>query len=182
MCSSDLAQLLLRSGDHSWNSGMFIWKVETIMAEIEKQMPGLFHAVNEIVAAWNTPAQEEVVRAQWNGLKSQTIDYGIMEKAKNVYVLSAEFGWSDLGTWKSLYEELEHDAEGNAVVGKNVLLDKTSNCIVNLPDDQLAVLQGLENYIVVYSDNVLLICPKDDEQQVRNLVNDVKLKKGDKYI
>ena len=81
-----------------------------------------------------------------------------------------------------MYEELPHDEAGNATVGQNIILDKTSNCIVNLPNDKLAVIQGLENYIVVYSDNVLLICPKDDEQQVRNLVNDVKIKKGDRYV
>jgi mannose-1-phosphate guanylyltransferase len=105
-----------------------------------------------------------------------------MEKAKNVYVLSAEFGWSDLGTWKSLYEQLPHDEKGNASVGPPALLDHTSNCIINMPKDKLAVIQGLENFIIVETDNVLLICPKDDEQQVRNLVNEVKMKKGEKYV
>jgi mannose-1-phosphate guanylyltransferase len=104
-----------------------------------------------------------------------------MEKAKNVYVLSAEFGWSDLGTWRSLYEHIPHDQDENATVG-TIIMENSSGCIVNISKDRLAVIQGLKDYIVVESDNVLLICHKDDEQQVRNLVNDVKLKKGDKYI
>ena len=94
----------------------------------------------------------------------------------------AEFGWSDLGTWKSLYEQLPHDTNGNAIVGPHVMVDNTKNCIVNMSNNKLAVIQGLENFIVVETDNVLLICPKDDEQGVRNLVNDVKLKKGEKYV
>jgi mannose-1-phosphate guanylyltransferase len=105
-----------------------------------------------------------------------------MEKAKNVYVMSADFGWSDLGTYGSLYEHILHDANDNAVVGKNVMLYDTRNCIINVPDNKLVVLQGLDDYIVVNSGDILLICKKQDEQQIRQFVNDVKLTKGERYV
>ncbi|HQK98949.1 MAG TPA: mannose-1-phosphate guanylyltransferase, partial [Bacteroidia bacterium] len=105
-----------------------------------------------------------------------------MEKAKNVHVMSAEFGWSDLGTYGSLYEHVKHDEHKNAIVGKSVLTYDTYNCIVNVPKDKLVVLQGLDDYIVVESDNILLVCRKTDEQQIRQFVSDVKMKKGDKFV
>ena len=105
-----------------------------------------------------------------------------MEKAKNVHVMSSEFGWSDLGTWGSMYEHVKHDENANAIVGKNVMLYDTTNCVVNMPKDKLVVLQGLDDYIVVESDNILLVCKKTDEQMIRQFVNDVKLQKGEKYV
>jgi len=106
-----------------------------------------------------------------------------MEKADNVYVFAADFGWSDLGTWGSLYERIPHNEEENAVIGKKVKMYDSKNCIVNVPDDKLVVLQGLDNYIVVESDGILLVCKKDEEQQIRQFVNDLTLEKeGDKYI
>lgn len=178
----DMAKFFLKSGEFLWNAGIFLWKAESIMKAFHEYLPDMFLLFEEGNKVYNTPEEADFIKKAYEKCTNISIDYGIMEKAKNVYVLSAEFGWSDLGTWKSLYEELPHDESGNATVGQNILLDKTSNCIVNLPNDKLAVIQGLENYIVVYSDNVLLICPKDDEQQVRNLVNDVKIKKGDRYV
>ena len=105
-----------------------------------------------------------------------------MEKANNVHVISAEFGWSDLGTYGSLYEHIKHDDNQNAIVGKHVMTYDTKNCIVNVPKDKLVVLQGLDDYIVVESDSILLVCKKSDEQQIRQFVNDVKLKRGDKFV
>ena len=105
-----------------------------------------------------------------------------MEKASNVYVRSSIIGWSDLGTWGSLYDHIKHDELGNATVGKNVMLYDTENSIVHVPKNKLVVLQGLKDYIVVESDNILLICKKVDEQQIRNFVNDVKVQKGDKFV
>ncbi len=96
--------------------------------------------------------------------------------------MSADFGWSDLGTYGSLYEHIRHDVNDNAVVGKNVMTYATNNCIINVPKDKLVVIQGLDGYIVVESDNTLLICPIKDEQQIRQFVNDVKLNKGEKYV
>lgn len=178
----EMAKFFLKSGEFLWNAGIFLWRADAVLRAFSEHLSDMHLLFEEGKGKYNTPQEPEFIKAVYEKCTNISIDYGILEKAKNVFVLSAEFGWSDLGTWKSLYEHLPHDEAGNAVVGPNVMLDKTTNCIVNLPKDQLAVIQGLENYIVVYSDNVLLICPKDDEQQVRNLVNDVKLKKGDKYI
>ena len=105
-----------------------------------------------------------------------------MEKAKNVFVRSSIIGWSDLGTWGSLYTHIKKDKERNASIGKNVILYNSKNCIVHVPKDKLVVLQGLEDYIVVESDGVLMVCKKEDEQQIRNFVNDVKMNKGEKFV
>ncbi len=105
-----------------------------------------------------------------------------MEKSENVYVLSVDFGWSDLGTWGSLYTIREKDENQNAVVGSNVMLYDTKNCIINMPDDKLVVLQGLDDYIVVEQDGILLVCRKEDEQKIRQFVNDVKIEKGEKFV
>ena len=105
-----------------------------------------------------------------------------MEKAENVYVLAVDFGWSDLGTWGSLYEIRNKDAHENAVMGNNVMLYESKNCIVNVPKDKLVVLQGLDNYIVVEDNNTLLVCRKEDEQHIRQFVTDVKLEKGEKFV
>ena len=105
-----------------------------------------------------------------------------MEKATNVYVRSSIFGWSDLGTWGSLHEQIEKDKNNNAIVGRNIITYDCNNCIVQVPKEKLVVLQGLEDFIVVESEGVLMICKKQDEQQIRNFVNDVKVKKGEKFV
>jgi len=105
-----------------------------------------------------------------------------MEKADNVYVLKSDFGWSDLGTWGSLFDTRTKNKNGNTIVGKNVMAYDSKNCIVNIPDDKLVVMQGLSDYIVVESDNILLICKMSDEQQIRQFVTDVKMEKGEQYV
>ncbi len=178
----EMAKFFLKSGEFLWNAGIFLWSAKTILKSIEDLMPDMYSIFKDGELLYNTEREQEYIKEAYAQCKNISIDYGIMEKAKNVFVLSAEFGWSDLGTWKSLYEQLPHDPKGNAIVGPHVMVDNTSNCIINMPKDKLAIIQGLENFIVVQTENVLLICPKDDEQQVRNLVNDVKLKKGEKFV
>jgi mannose-1-phosphate guanylyltransferase len=114
--------------------------------------------------------------------RSISIDYGVMEKASNVYVLASEFGWSDLGTWGSLYEHKPKDENLNAIAGDNVMTYNTSKCIINVPPDKLVVLQGLDDYIVVEDDDILLICKKKDEQKIRDIVKDVRIEKGEEYV
>ena len=178
----EMAKFFLKSGEFLWNSGIFLWNCKAILQAFEKNLPDMYTLFQEGNIVYNTPEESTFIRKAYEKCTNISIDYGVMEKAKNVFVLSAEFGWSDLGTWKSLYEQLPHDKKENAVVGPHVMLDNTSNCVINIPANKLAVIQGLENFIIVDTDQVLLICPKDDEQQIRNLVNDVKLKKGDKFI
>jgi mannose-1-phosphate guanylyltransferase len=134
------------------------------------------------IGQYGTPDEPTFINEAYGICKSISIDYGIMEKAGDVYVLAVDFGWSDLGTWGSLYENRSKDENGNAIVGKNVMLFESSNCIVNMPQDKLVVLEGLNDYIVVESENVLLVCRKSDEQLIRQFVNDVRLEKGEKYI
>ena len=105
-----------------------------------------------------------------------------MEKAQNVYVMESDFGWSDLGTWGSLYDIRNKDTDGNAIIGNNVIPFNSKNCIVNMPEDKLVVLQGLDDYIVVESDGILLICKKSEEQNIREIVNKVKLEKGNQFV
>ena len=114
--------------------------------------------------------------------KSISIDYAIMELADNVYVFISDLGWSDLGTWGSLFDVRQKDENNNTLMGKNVMMFETANCIINIPEDKLVVLQGLDDFIVAESDNVLLICKKTDENQLRKIVNEIKLTKGEAYI
>jgi mannose-1-phosphate guanylyltransferase len=178
----EMAQQFLESGDFFWNAGIFIWSLNSILAAFEKFLPEMIEAFNKGLGLYNTPAEAEFIKNTYANCRSISIDYGVMEKADNVYVLCSDFGWSDLGTWGSLYENRQKNEQGNAVIGKNVLMYDSRNCIVNMPKDKLVVLQGLEDYIVVESENVLLVCKKQDEQQIRQFVNDVKIEKGEHFV
>jgi mannose-1-phosphate guanylyltransferase len=178
----EMAKFFLQSGDFLWNSGIFVWSVKSVMRAFEKHAPAMDAIFREGKDVYNTPKEAEFIEKAYATCKSISIDYAIMEKADNVYVRSSIIGWSDLGTWGSLYDHIKHDDNRNAVVGKNVMVYDSKNCIVNVPKDKLVIMQGLEDYIVVESDGILLICKKEDEQQIRNFVNDVKVSKGDKYV
>lgn len=178
----ELANTFLQSGDFLWNSGIFIWSLKSIMKAFEYHLEEVDVLFKQGIGKYGAPGEREFISNTYTICKSISIDYGIMESASNVYVLAADFGWSDLGTWGSLYENRPRDNNGNAIVGKNVLTYESANCIVNMPNDKVVVLEGLNDYIVVDSDNVLLICRKTDEQQIRQYVNDVMLEKGEKYV
>jgi mannose-1-phosphate guanylyltransferase len=178
----EIARSFLESGDFLWNSGIFIWSLKSIMSAFEEHLEDVDKLFKEGIGKYNTPAEELFIRDTYAVCSNISIDYGIMEKATNVYVLSVDFGWSDLGTWGSLFSIREKDTSNNAVVGDKVMLYNTKNCIVNVPEDKLVVLQGLEGYIVVEEDGTLLVCRKEDEQQIRQFVNDVKVEKGEKYV
>jgi mannose-1-phosphate guanylyltransferase len=178
----EMAKFFLQSGDFLWNSGIFIFSTQSIIRAFEKYLPDMASIFANGQKAYNTPKEKEFIAQAYTSCKNISIDYAIMEKADNVYVRSSIIGWSDLGTWGSLYDHIKKDGDGNAVVGKNVMLYQSKNCIVNVSKDKLVVMEGLEDYIVVESDNIILICKKQDEQQIRNFVNDVKVSKGDKFI
>lgn len=178
----EMAKFFLQSGDFLWNAGIFIWNVRTIIKAFESYLPDMDAIFKEGIPYYNTPQENEFIRNVYANCKNISIDYGIMEKADNVFVRSSIIGWSDLGTWGSLYTHIPKDDNQNAIVGKNVLMYESSNCIINMPKDKLAVIQGLDDYIVVEAEGVLLICKKQDEQQIRTFVNDVKVLKGDKFV
>ena len=172
-----MALQFIDSGDFLWNSGIFIWKAETVILAIRKHLRDMYDIFESGNEYYNTDKESEFIDRVFPGCKNISIDYGIMEKSENVYVCPADFGWSDLGTWGSLYTHLEMDESKNGVIGSNVILYNSSGNIVNVPKDKLVVLQGLDGYIVVESNNTLLVCKKDDEQLIKQFVTDVKRKK-----
>jgi len=178
----EIAKTFLKSGDFLWNAGIFVWSAKSILKAFSMYLPEIHALFNEGQQVYNTSEESEFINKTYSICRSISIDYGIMEKADNVYVYISDFGWSDLGTWGSLYENRNKDQQGNAIVGKNVMMYNTENCIVNMPNKKLAVIQGLEDYIVVDSDNILLICKKIDEQHIRTFVNDVMIQKGEIFV
>jgi mannose-1-phosphate guanylyltransferase len=178
----EMAVSFLQSGDFLWNSGIFIWSVKSILNAFKIHLPEVGNLFAEGANLYNTDKEAEFIRSAYAVCKSISIDYGVMEKASNVYVYAADFGWSDLGTWGSLFEIRSKDNNNNSIIGKNVLSYNSNNCIVHMPKDKIVVLQGLDDYIVVEDDNTLLICRKSDEQQIRQFVNDVMILKGDQFV
>jgi mannose-1-phosphate guanylyltransferase len=178
----EMAESFLQSGDFLWNAGIFVWSLKSILDAFEKHLPEINLLFKEGCSKLNTEKEAEFIKQTYTLCKSISIDYGVLEKADNVHVIRSDFGWSDLGTWGSLFETRTKNAEGNAVVGKNVMMYDSNNCIVNMPADKLVVLQGLDDYIVVESDNILLVCKKSDEQLLRKFVNDVLIEKGEQFV
>ena len=176
----EMAKFFLQSGDFLWNAGIFIWSVKSIVKAYQKQLPDMAGAFSSV--KYNTSKEEDGIKMAYAACKNISVDYGILEKADNVYVRSSIIGWSDLGTYGSLYNHMGKDANDNAIVGKNVMMYDSRNCIVNISKDKLVVVEGLQDYIIVESDDKILICKKQDEQRIRDFVNDVKLKKGEKFI
>lgn len=178
------AEQLLRAGDHSWNSGMFVWKAEAILAEIQKQMPELSEAILTIADAWDNSQRDEIVGSHWTPLKSQTIDYGIMENAERVAVLPAGgLGWSDVGSWDSLFEVMFPDINGNIPVNvQHLLLDTHNTLIYGKNDERLIVTIGLDDFVVVDAGDVLMICKTDQAQKVKDVVEHLKKHKQEKYL
>lgn len=178
----EMAKFFLQSGEFVWNSGIFLWNFNSIRNALKQFLPEHDALFSEGMEVYNTPAEEEFIQKAYEHVTNISIDFGVMEKAKNVYVMAADFGWSDLGTWGSLFEHIPKDANQNALVGKHIMMYDSRNCIVHVPKDKLVVLQGLDDYIVVESNDVLLVCRKEDEQQIRQFVNDVKMQKSEKFV
>jgi len=176
------ANSFLASGDFLWNAGIFVWSLKSILKALETHLPNVNKIFKAGAEQYNTGVEQDFVNEAFTSCENISIDYGVMEKSDNVYVMPSDFGWSDLGTWGSLYSIRGKDENANTMVGNNILSYNTKNCIVNMPQDKLVVIQGLEDYIVVEDDGVLLICKKADEQQIRQFVDDVGKKKGKKYI
>jgi mannose-1-phosphate guanylyltransferase len=178
----ELAKVFFESGDFFWNSGIFIWNVKTILEAFGKYLPDITTRFNLGSGKYNTPEEQAFIREQYPICQNISIDYGIMEKADNVYMLVADFGWSDLGTWGSLYDLTEKDEQCNAALKCQSLFIESSNNLITLPDDKLAVIQGMNDYIIVESDNVLLICQKSEEQRIKQFVADVNMKFGQEFM
>ncbi len=180
--NTELAEAFIASGDFLWNAGIFTWKVKNIIAAFEKHLPEIYELFASEKDKFNTPEEAEAIESIYAQCTNISIDFAIMEKAENVYVIPASFSWSDLGTWNSAWENKEKDYFGNAVVGNNVMVIDANNCMVHVPDNKLVLLQGLKDYIIVDTKDVLFICKKDKEQEIKEYVAEVKRNKGDKFL
>ncbi len=178
----DLAKVFVESGEFYWNSGLFLWNVNSILKAIEHLLPELSAKLSAGEPAYGTPQERTFIEENFPACPNVSIDFGVMEKADNVYVSLGDFGWSDLGTWGSLYDLSDKDANGNAALVAQTILYHCKNNIVALPKDKLAVIDGLEGYLIAESGNVLLICKKDEEHAIRKYVNDTQIKMGEEYI
>ncbi len=178
----ELAKTFLLSGDFLWNAGIFIWKVSTIIERFEMHQPEIYEIFSAEKEKFNTPEEQEALQKIYPLCTSISIDYAIMEKADNVFVIPSSFGWSDLGTWASAYDNLEKDYLGNAIAGDKVMVIDSTQCMISAPHEKLLVLQGLNDFIVVDTTDVLLICKKEKEQEIKEYVAEVKRNIGDKYL
>jgi mannose-1-phosphate guanylyltransferase len=180
--NTELAKSFISSGEFLWNSGLFITTAAVMNAAFQKHLPDIHQIFESGKNLLDSPAEPQFLEQAYTRCTNISIDYGIIEKASNVSVIPSEFGWSDLGTWGSLYENMHHDAGGNAVVGKRTIISNTENSIIHLPKEKVAVIHGIDNCIIVESDGILLVCRKDAEQEIRQLVNQVKVEFGDGFI
>ncbi|MBI3883042.1 MAG: mannose-1-phosphate guanylyltransferase [Sphingobacteriales bacterium] len=178
----DLAETFLLSGDFLWNAGIFVWQVKNIIKGFEKFLPELHELFDAEKMHFNSTEEQQAIERIYPQCVNTSIDYGVMEKADNVYVIPSSFGWSDLGTWTSAYDNIEKDYLDNAVAGKNVVIIDATRNVVHVDHQKLVLLQGLDDFIVVDTKDVLLICKKDKEQAIKEYVAEIKRNKGDKYI
>lgn len=178
----ELAKVFLESGEFYWNSGLFIWNVNSIIKAFEEFLPELVVKFKTDENIYCTEKERAFISENFPACPNVSIDFGIMEKADNVFVLMGDFGWSDLGTWGSLYDLSEKDENNNVAINCSTLLYESKDNIVVLPEGKLAVLQNMEGYLIAESDNVLLICKKDEEHSIRKFVNDAQIKMGEDYI
>lgn len=178
------AEAYLESGEYLWNAGIFIWKASQLIGELALYSPTL----NEILArgeqVYNTDGEEDFLLHNYPTCENISIDYAVMEKSKSVYVLPVDFGWSDLGTWTSVYGIAAKDEWGNVLIPdpENIILYNSKNCMVNVPSFKRVVIKDLDDYIVVESNNTLMICPKSAEQEVKQVVADASARFGESYV
>jgi mannose-1-phosphate guanylyltransferase len=175
-----LAKELVACGQYLWNSGMFIWRTSSILREIQQYLPNLYHGLQEISSALNTSREPEVIGRVYANLDAISIDKGVMEKADKIAVIPCQLGWNDVGSWTSLYDLLPTDTSGNIIIGKHISID-SYGCLIISPDKLVATI-GLKDIIVIDTEDALLICPKDQGQRVRDLIEELKKKGLEQYL
>ncbi|MCD8176056.1 MAG: mannose-1-phosphate guanylyltransferase [Tannerellaceae bacterium] len=179
----ELAKIFQESGEFFWNSGLFVWNVKTIHTAFNKYLPDVSARFDLGVDKFNTEQERAFIQENFAYCLNISIDYGIMEKADNVYMLCVDFGWADLGIWGSLYELADKDEQDNAILtsSRTMMYESSGNLVALNNPDKLVVVQGVNDCIIVESDNVLMICKKEDEQRIKQFVADVQLKYGKEY-
>lgn len=178
----ELAQKFIQSGDFLWNSGIFIWSAKNILNSFQEYLPEMYNVFSKLEKYLNTDEEVQEINKVYPTLQKVSIDVGIMEKDENVYVIPSEFGWSDLGTWLSLYEQAKKDENKNVFLGKNILTYNSTGNIVYTQQEKVVVLDGLNDYMVVDTPNALLVSPIKNNQEVKTYVTDLKLSKKDRFI
>lgn len=181
--NEDLAKQFIESGDFLWNSGIFIWSIPTLMKEMQFHMSDIYSTFEKGLNLFGTEKEKEFVQEIYPTCENESIDYGLLEKSKDVYVIPSDFGWSDLGTWGSLFQLSEKEKKNNnAIYNEQTITYNSKNNLIRVPKNKLAVVEGLEDYIIVDEDDRLLICKLENEQLIKSFVNDIKLKFGDKHL
>ncbi len=176
--NAELAQVFIDSGDFFWNSGIFLWSLASIQSAFTKHL----NDVAQLFIPQKKLGEDDFIQKAYAACKSISIDYGILEKSDNVFMIGGSFGWSDLGTWSAMFDNSEKTANNNLVRGDNIFTYDTENTIIVMPNNKLAVVDGLKDYIVSESDNTLLICRRENEQNVKQFVTDIQLKNKDEFI
>lgn len=177
----ELAEMFYKSGEFLWNAGIFIWNVKAILEAFETHLLEMYETMTSVKHSLLTEKGEKAIRNIYGTVQFISIDKGVMEKASNVYVIPSSFGWSDLGTWKSLYDNSPKDESGNTKKGKPILTYNTQNTLVYTTKNKAVIIDGLEDYIVVDTKKALLICPMEKDQTIKAFVSDLKLNKGEKF-
>jgi mannose-1-phosphate guanylyltransferase len=177
----ELAKAFVASGEFLWNSGIFLFNVRTFLHALEEHLPDMYGLFSSAQPHYGTPRESEYIQKIYPECRPVSIDIGIMEKAHNVYVCCGDFGWSDIGTWGSLYDYSAKDDSENVAPYNSLLVD-SRGCIVKMPDNRIAVIAGLRDYIVVESGDVLMICPREQEQDIKRYVEDLKFRGIDSVV
>jgi mannose-1-phosphate guanylyltransferase len=179
---AEIARTFVKSGDFLWNSGMFVWKAKAIIEAMHRYLPEVMDCFAGGRDVYGTDREKDFIERAYSQCINISIDYGVMEKADNVYTIPSKFGWSDIGSWDSLHEVYQKDYLGNAVSGQNVKIYDAANNMIMVPAGKLVVLQGLEGYCIVDTNDVLLICEKSKEQQLKEITIDLKKDDLEKYL
>ncbi len=179
--NQELAEHFIKSGEFLWNSGMFIWKASVILKSFEAHLPEMHEGFEDEKSNFKTDAEGAAVQRIYEVSQAISIDYGIMEKADNVFVYPASFSWSDVGTWESVHIIAAKDKDNNAMLNGKAILRNVSDCVVYTPKDRFVALNGVSNLIIVEYDDILLIADKSREQEIKQLVNDVRLDYGEQW-
>ena len=171
------AEKFLRSGNYFWNSGIFVWRVSVILEAIKEHLPQLYSGLMKIEDCLKTKQRKEVIKEVYKGLKSISIDYGVMEKARNVFLIEGDFGWTDLGSWRAFWEFHKKDEKGNVCRGKSIHID-TYNSVIIGDKERLTAVLGLSNLVVIQTKDATLVCPQDRTQDVKLLVKEISKRRG----
>lgn len=180
--NAEMAQAFLDCGEFLWNSGIFIWRVKEIIAALDEHLPNHSNLFASIEHLLGTDEEASAIERVFSECRPISIDYGVMEKAKNVYVHRGDFGWSDVGTWGSAYQQSRKDKYANALNNDTIQAYDTRNSLIFTPKNKVTIVSGLKDYIVVDTDDVLMICPRSEEQNIKSFIEDIRYKTGDEHI